>query len=113
MEEPTTVIESLFERTADYVETRMDLLKLKTVDKFSEAISSIVSGLALILFISFFVFLLNIGIALWIGDLLGKNYYGFLIVAGFYGLVGLIVYVFRRQWLKDPVSNLFIKKMLN
>jgi hypothetical protein len=59
----------------------------------------------------FFLFL-SIGAALWIGDLLGKAWYGFLILAGFYGIIGLIMTLTGNKGLKKIVSNMIIKQVL-
>lgn len=103
--------EKLFEKAGDYLETRLDLVKLKTTQTTSDVVSSLISKAAVLLFIIIFLVMLNIGIALWIGEALGENYYGFFIVGLFYALVGLIVHVFRRQWIKSPISDKIIKKM--
>jgi hypothetical protein len=113
MEKEPSSISLLFEKAVDYLETRIELFKLEAVSKLSEVISSVFSSLIVIVFLVLFVFMVNIGVALWIGDVLGKAYYGFFIVAGFYILIGFILYLFRHQWLRRPVSNLIIKKMLN
>jgi hypothetical protein len=113
MENKANSFERLFERAGDYFETRMDLFKLKSVDKTSDAVSTFASGLAIILIISFSVIIISIGIALWVGEMMGKSYYGFFIVGGFYLFIGLLIYFFRKQLLKMPVANLFINKVLN
>lgn len=105
-------IESLFSKASDYLETRVELFRLKTIDKTSEVVSSVASKAVLMLFATFFMLLLSMGTAFWLGDLLGKTFYGFFIVAGFYLLTGFLIYAFRRKWLKDPVSNLIIRKTL-
>jgi len=113
MENKANSFEALFERAGDYFETRIQLFKLKSVDKSSDAVSSFASGLAVILFISVSVIILSIGLALWIGELTGKSYYGFFIVGGFYLVSGFLVYLFRKQLLKNPVADSFINKVLN
>jgi len=111
--QPTlTLIESLFGQTKDYVDNRLELFKLQMIDKTSSVTSSIVAGLAL--FVVFFIFflVLNIGIALLIGDLVGKSYLGFLIWAGFYLIVGLVIFFKREKLFKTPVSGMIIRKFL-
>lgn len=112
MENQASAFESLFEKTSDYIETRVELLKLQAVDKSSDVASSVTSKLIIVLLISFFLVMANIGVALLIGDALGKLYWGFFIVAGFYLLVGLIFYAFRNQLLKTPMSNYIVKNLL-
>jgi hypothetical protein len=113
MERDSNTIESIFEKTGDYLETKIDLLKLKAVSKSSDITSSFVSRLVIICVFAFVFFILNIGIALWLGNLTGKLYYGFFILAGFYLIVGILLYLFRNRWLKEPVGNMIIKKLLN
>ena len=113
MEYKANSFEALFERAGDYFETRIELLKLKSADKTSDAVSSFASGLAVFFVFSFSVIILSIGLALWIGDAIGTSYYGFFIVGGAYFIIGLIVYLFRKQLIKRAVANSFIDKVLN
>lgn len=104
-------LDKLFEKAGDYLETRMELVKLKTTQTTSDIVSSLISKAAVLLFIIIFLIMINIGLAMLIGEALGKTYYGFFIVALFYALVGLIVHIFRHQWIKSPLSDKIIKKM--
>lgn len=104
-------IETLFEKSRDYVETRIDLARLKVTEKTSDVISDLASKLILIAIASVFVLMLNVGIALWLGELLGKNYYGFFVLAGVYALIALVSYLLREKWIEEPVTNAIIKKM--
>ena len=105
-------IDALFEKTTDFIDNKVELIKLQAVDKSSDLISGISSKLILSVMIVFFLMLLNIGLALWIGEELGKTFYGFFIMAGFYLLVGLVFYAFRDKWLKEPLTNYMIKNFL-
>lgn len=113
MEKETNSIESLLEKTGDFLETKVELLKLQAVDKVTGIGSSLASAIILLIVISLMLFTLNIGIAIWIGELLGEVYYGFFIVSSFYLLIALLMYVFRSQWLKKPFHDRLIRKMLN
>jgi len=113
METQAHSFESLFERAGEYFETRMELVKLKSVDKSSDVISSAVSGLTVAVIVLLSIIILSIGLALWIGEQTGKSYYGFFIVGGCYAFIALIGYAFRTRILKTPVANLFINKVLN
>ena len=113
MENQATSIEALWDKVRSYLETRFDLLKLKAIDKASGIISSVVSVIVVVLIVFIFIVLLNIGIALFLGDLLGKAYYGFLIVAAFYGIIGLVLYSMRNKWLKTSIINSIVKKLLD
>ncbi len=113
MEEKINYIEPLIERAEEYGRTSIELIKLKALDKTAAVASTAVSRGAAILFLSMFTVIVNIGIALWLGDVLGKSYYGFFCVAAFYGILGSILYFFMHNWIKKQVSDSIISQMLN
>jgi hypothetical protein len=112
METPTEHIESLFANAGEYLENKTELWKLKIVDKTSEAVSSIVEKLIIVFIGIIFFILFNIALALLIGYWLGNSFYGFFILAAFYGIVGLIVHVSRDKMIKTPITNSIIEKFL-
>jgi len=113
MEDKTTILESLIDSAENYGKSSIELWKLKAIKKTSEAVSSIAASV-IVLFISvLFIFILSIGLSLWIGDYLGKSYWGFFIVAGIYLLVALICMAAKKQLLKTPVSNSIIKNIMD
>ncbi len=112
MEQKATSIESLFEKAEAYAKTNLDLFKLKAIDKSADVISTILSKLVFFIAVLLIIVSINIGFALWIGELVGKLYYGFFIVAAFYVLVALVLH-FAPGLIKAPVNNSIILKMLN
>jgi hypothetical protein len=112
MESMPILIEALLERTEQYAKTSLELLKLKSLYKTADVTSTLTSRLLFIIILSFFALTLNIAIAFWLGDILGKNYYGFLIVATFYGLAGIILW-FIHPFIKSRVNDLIITQILN
>jgi hypothetical protein len=105
-------LSNIFENAGNYLESKVDLLKLKAVKKMSDVTSSLVTKLTIVLLIAFVFFMANIGLAMWVGDMMEKMYYGFFIVAGGYIIIALILYGFRRQLFKTPLHNRLIKMML-
>ena len=113
MEEHENDIDLLLSDASDFIETRTNLFKLKAVESLSDVSSDLVAGLGLLAILAIFLLILTIGFALLIGDWMGKGFYGFFIMGGVYAIVGLIVYLGRKRWLKDPFSNLLIRKIFN
>lgn len=113
MEEKTSFVEPLLERAEEYGKTTYELIKLKAVRKTAGVASSFVSKAVVVTAISMFALVLNIGVALWLGDLLGKSYYGFFCVAGFYAILSIIFHFFLKKWLKERITNLVIMQILN
>ena len=112
MDSQTNLIDPLLEKVETYTKTSFELMKLKALAKTADVTSSLFSRSLFILLVSFFAFTINIAVALWIGDLLGKNYYGFLIVAGFYAIASVILLIVHPS-IKTRVNNNIIKQLFN
>ncbi|MEI8113126.1 MAG: phage holin family protein [Bacteroidia bacterium] len=112
MNQQTGLIEELIEKVEQYGKTTIELVKLKTLDKSSDVISNLISWLIVATFAVLFFLILNIGLALWIGELMGKSYYGFFVISGFYALLALVFGIFRKQLIKNPVNNSIIEQVL-
>jgi len=112
MNDTVELIQSLIGNSTDYAKQRVDLLKLKSVDKTSDLASSIISFIPLVLIFALVFFFLNIGLALLVGDLLGKAYLGFLILTAVYLITGFVLFKQRDKWVKVPIANMLIRKFL-
>jgi hypothetical protein len=112
METTTSAIELLFERTEDYSKTSFELAKLKALETTTDVVTTMVSKLSVIIMVGLFVLVFNVGVALLLGDVLGKTYYGFFIVAAFYLVAALVLHFFLHRWIKKPVSDLIITQAL-
>ncbi len=94
----------------DYAEKRLELLKLQATEKSSLGAGNLVFIILVSITLLFFIVLLNIGLGLWIGSLLGNYAYGLLIMAGFYLLLTLILFALRKAVL-NSVAGSIIKFM--
>jgi len=112
MEDDANLLESLLDKAAEYGKTSFELVKLQTLDKTTDIVSSIIPLSVVILLILTFLLFLNVGIALWLGELLGKVFYGFFAVSAFYLLIGIIIHFFLNKWIKRLIGDYFIKRML-
>jgi hypothetical protein len=112
MQNQSASIEDLFHKTGEYIETRVELVRLKAIDKSSEIVSSITASLVVLLIVMLCVFTFTIGIALWLGEVLGKSFYGFFAVALFYAIVALVFYLLRSKWIKTPITKMIIDKVI-
>ncbi|HVA99596.1 MAG TPA: hypothetical protein VNG53_11935 [Bacteroidia bacterium] len=105
-------IELLFEKAEDYSKTTLELLQLKAIDKSADVISTLIAQLAIIIAATLAIIAINIGIAFWIGKLLGSSFYGFFIVGGFYAIVAFTLHLFKNVWIKKPINNAIISQMM-
>jgi len=112
MEDNTKLIESLLERTAEYGKASFELVKLKALDKTSDAVSSLIPHSVVVVLVAVFMLFLNLGLAFWLGEILGRTFYGFFVVAAFYGIAGIVIHFFMHDQLKKIIGNYFIKHVL-
>jgi len=106
------LIEDLLEKAETYAKTNVELFKLKAADKLAVVIASLISRFVLIVFFSFFFLMMNVGLAIWLGESMGHIYYGFFIVAGLYALITIILFAFRNPIIKNPIINSIISQIL-
>ena len=112
METRASIIETLYERAEAYGKTSYELAKLKLLQTTITIASILVARLSVVIMLSLFALVFNIGVALLLGDLLGKVYYGFFIVAAFYLAAGILLHFFLHKWIRKPLSDLIIKQAL-
>jgi hypothetical protein len=101
---------TLKENAEDYIETRIDIIKLKAIQKSGVALSGLITGV-LTAFIGLFVLVfLSFSAAFAVAELIGKNSLGFLAIAGFYTLLGVVLLTLKEKIITMPVINALIKK---
>ncbi len=112
MENNTNIFESLLESATDYGKLSYELVKLKILDKMADVVSSFIPHLVTIVIIISFSILLNIGFAFWLGEILGKIYYGFFVVAAVNVLGGIAFHRLLYKWIKRVACDYIIKEVL-
>lgn len=112
MENKADLIEALVDKATEYGKTSIELIKLKALDKTTDIVSSFIPFSVVILLVATFFLFLNLGLALWLGEILGKPFYGFFVVAAFYVFAGIVIHFFLHKWIKKLVGNYFIKRVL-
>ena len=111
MEKLFTKAEDLASNIKDYVNARIDALKLNAAEKTSGIIANFVARIMVIIFLFFFVGLGSIALSLVLGLWIGNAWIGFLIVGLFYLLLALIVWATRDKLIRLPVMNAIIQQM--
>lgn len=112
MESNINQLETLLERAEDYGKTGLELVKLKAIDKTSEIVSSFIPHSVVFLLIASFMIFLNLGLAFWLGEILGETYFGFFLIAGFYIVAGTVFHFFFHNKLKKYICDSIIKQAL-
>lgn len=93
-----------------YAENRISLLKLEAIEKTS-VISGKIILFGILAFISLFFFIfLNIGLGLLIGYYLDNYAYGILIIANFYFLLIVLLFLMRKK-IASSITNKIIQSL--
>lgn len=108
MKNKVILIKMLFEKFEQYGKTSIELYKLKTIDKVTDVFASLVSRIVISIIITLFLIFFSIGTAVFLGDILGKIYYGFFAVTGFYALVAIVLLLTRKS-----LENTFNDYLIN
>jgi Flp pilus assembly protein TadB len=111
MDDNVKLIESLLESTFKYGVKELELLKLKTINKTSNVVSGMVPHAAVFIILFLFLLFLNFGLAFWLGEILGNNFYGFFVIAAFYAMVGLVMHFFMHKRIKRKIGNYLVKQI--
>ena len=106
-------VEKLLHRVEDYCTTSFELFKLKSVRKVAGVIATVAAQLVTLIIATLAVLIVSIGVALWVGETLGKLYYGFFAVGGFYVLAAILFFSFGEASVKTPLANALNEHLLD
>lgn len=111
MKDKVILIEMLIDKIEQYGKTSIELYKLKAIDRSTDVFASLASRIVVFVTIALFFILFTIGIALYLGDVLGKSYYGFFAIAGFYAFIAIILFMVRKPYLEKTFNNYIINQI--
>jgi 4-hydroxybenzoate polyprenyltransferase len=111
MEKIFTRVEDLADNVKEYVNTRIESLKLNAAEKSSVIIANGVARIVVAIVFIIFIALASIALSLILGEWLGKLWAGFLVVACFYLFIGIITWFARGKLIRVPVMNALIQQL--
>ena len=104
----TRPVEDLGEKASEYLDLRIDELKLKTAKGLSLTLSKLLYMLLVLFVVSIIMISIAIGGVMWIGELVGSYAGGAGIVAGFFLLVLGVLILLRKKMFRNTFVPLFI-----
>jgi hypothetical protein len=104
-------IEELTDSLKSYITTNLELIKYQAIERATVVIADLVSNLLVGMLLLFFVFFLSLWASFYLSALMGDHYSGIAIVAGFYLLVGLILYLVRKKLVIKPLRNKIVRNI--
>jgi hypothetical protein len=112
MDVNTDQINTLLQNLEQYHKTNLELLKLKAIDKTADVISTWVPRTFFVITCSIILVTLTITAALWLGELLGKTYYGFLVISLVYAVAAAVLF-FTHNRIKNRIADSVVTEILN
>lgn len=109
----TDNIESLYDSAKSYAQTSIEIAQLRAIDKGADLLASFVSRFLSLTALIIFSLFVSIALSLYLGDVFGKNYLGFLAVSGLYLIAYFVIILFSNSLIKTPITNLILAKILN
>jgi hypothetical protein len=113
MEKLFSRVENLADSVKEYVNTRIESVKLNVAEKSSAVISNVIARMVVAVVFIFFMGLASVALSIILGEWIGKAWAGFLVVAGLYLLIGVIVWVGKEKLIRLPVMNALIRQLFN
>ncbi len=107
------LVKVLYEDFLKYIDLKFDYYKLDLIERLVLLLTKGFSIAILFIVIPMTFFFLFMALAFFLGDLLGKDYWGFFIVAAAVFMVGSIFLLFRRLILTNPIINALIQAVFN
>ena len=111
MEERKFSLNGVFQKSKEYIDTRLKLARLKFVERSSRLIASLITdGLKGILAL-FVIFYLSLALGFYLSELLGSSALGFLATGGIFVVLIIVLSAFENP-LERFFMNLSIKRFL-
>lgn len=92
----------------DYIELKLEILKLDFQEKSAKAISKLVSVLILMLLVFFALFFLLMGLGFYFSQLLGSYAKGFALVGLIYFFLTVLFIILKKSWIEPSIENKII-----
>ena len=109
--EDKSKIEKIYERVEQFALTSIELYKLKAWQKAAEIATTVATSLLMGVFGLLFLLFVSVGLAVYLGEIMGRMHYGFMVVSGIYLLLAIIVYALRARVLKDKLNTYIVRKI--
>lgn len=111
--EDSDKIETLTKNVQEYINIRVEIVKLLATDKASSILAKIVFGFIVSLVALLFVIFISMALGYYMSTLTGSTFSGFLIVTGLHLIMGLVLISYRKKLVINPIRNILIRQILS
>jgi len=112
MEEQKFSFSEVFEKSKEYIETQIELAKLRALSRSSRIMGSLIVDGSKVLLTLLIVFFVSLALGFYLGELLGSYSLGFLATGGIFFVILLLIRVFEPR-LEEKFMNISIKRIMS
>lgn len=98
------------DKIAEYIDTRIQLVKLELVERVSKVLSFFIFIIACFLLVLPMLLFMSMATAEFFADVMGSRSGGYFLITGIYLLLMIVLYIFRKPFIRK-FTDLFIKVM--
>ena len=101
----------IVEKITEYIQIKTELIKLKIIGSVSKILANVIAVTVIGVIAFFFVFFLSFAFGFYLNVLLDSEFLGHLIIAGFYLLLIIIIFLLVKSgkvqsWLENLILNI-------
>lgn len=113
MEDTLANIADIKEHITEYVNNRISIIKLNTVEKSSDMLSVILALVFIFLVAFFFILFGSLALAYALAEWAGEFYVGFLTVAVVYLIIGFLIWLLKDRFFRLPIMRSLLNQLFN
>ncbi|HRO86031.1 MAG TPA: phage holin family protein [Niabella sp.] len=111
MEKVFAKAEELTGTVKEYINTRIDAVKLNAAEKSSSVAANFIAG-SIVAFMFFFFFIFGgIALSFGLGNWIGSTWAGFLVTAILFLLIGILAWMAKGKLIRLPIMNALIQQL--
>ena len=111
MEKTFAKVEEMADHVKEYVNNHINSVKISVAEKTSGILANIIAVAIVLTVFLFFIIFSSVALAYAFAKLTGEYYWGFLIVAGIYLLIGVLVWALKEKLLRMPIMNSILHQL--
>jgi len=113
MEGQDSSLDQIIAHAEDYLKTRQQLTQHVVTERVVVFTSTLLMAYVLFAFFSMAAFFTSLGLAAWIAREMNDPLMGYWAVGAGYFLLGILLVIFRKSILKNPLMNAMVKNIYN
>lgn len=107
------MLAGLSSQARSFLQAYVNLLKVQLLEKAARIGTHLITITLVILIVAFVLLLITFAFSFWYGQEYNDYFGGFMISAGFYILIGLIIVIFRKQIIGGPIIRKIASEMFD